>query len=176
MFCSGSKSKRPNSSDELVPQALLTTYELIGCVGENSASCNCRHCHRFNTTAMSLILSIITQQIEVLQKSYYLPFLPNSHILLPPYLLFVYIKSSACLWCPKMSIWASKCFPFPTRVWLWKSESFMDNWCRNVFKTTLKTARWTASTGALTASVCHPPSPSASVQWELPWGFRSESE
>lgn len=45
MFCSGSKSAQPNSSDELVPQALSTTYELIGRVGENSASCDCCH-HR----------------------------------------------------------------------------------------------------------------------------------
>lgn len=37
MFCSHSKSEQPNSSDELVPQVLWTTYELIGCVGENSA-------------------------------------------------------------------------------------------------------------------------------------------
>lgn len=57
-----SKLEPPNSSDELVPQALSTTYELIGRVGENSASCDCRHI-KFNTTALSVILPI-TQQIE----------------------------------------------------------------------------------------------------------------
>lgn len=38
-------------SNGLVPQALLTTYELIGCVGELSVSSDCRHHHKFNTTA-----------------------------------------------------------------------------------------------------------------------------
>lgn len=54
MFCSRSKSGQPNSSDELVPQVLSTTYELIGCVGENSASCDCRHRHKSNSTALSV--------------------------------------------------------------------------------------------------------------------------
>lgn len=63
MFCSRSKSEPPNSSDELVLQALSTTYELIGRAGENSASCDCRHHIKFNTTALSVTLPI-TQQIE----------------------------------------------------------------------------------------------------------------
>lgn len=76
MFCSRSKSGQPNSSDELVPQGPSTTYELIGRVGENSASCDCRHHHKFNTTAV--ILSI-TQQIEVYSSFLYLLFLDFTH-------------------------------------------------------------------------------------------------
>lgn len=51
-------SWQPNFSSGLVPQALLTAYELIGRVGENSVSCDCRHHHKFNTTVLSVTLAI----------------------------------------------------------------------------------------------------------------------
>lgn len=69
MFCSRSKSEQPNSSDELVPQAPSTAYELIGRVGEKSVSCDCRHCHKFNTAALSVTLPIITQETAAQWRS-----------------------------------------------------------------------------------------------------------
>lgn len=72
MFCSRSKSEQPNSSDGLVPQALSTTYELIGRVGENSC-CDCRHHHKFNPTALSVTLPV-TQQVEAYSHLLFLHF------------------------------------------------------------------------------------------------------
>lgn len=134
MFCSRSKSGQPNCSDELVPQALSTTHELIGRVGENSASRDCRHHHKFNTTALSVTLPI-TQQKEA-------SFLPDSHFFACYFLILHchpaqgnmhYTQRTVTLTLEliipaitNMALSSLKSFLFPARTRQWKLASLMD--------------------------------------------------
>lgn len=81
-----------------------------------------------------------------------------------------------CMLITNMALSSLKSFLFPaTRQW--KLASLMDEGAemqKCLQNNPKKTAIWMPPTtypaGALAASVCHPPSPSASVQWELPEG------
>lgn len=151
MFCNRSKSGQPNSSDELVPQAPSTTYELIWA------------CWKRTQRAATVV--IVANSTPLLCLSHYCPSRQSFDggdlgelQLLVSMLINRHGTHSAFF-----KIFLSYC-------------CILDGYVSKYTETSSKQTLWMPPTtypaGALAASVCHPPSPSASAQWELPWGSK----
>lgn len=150
MFCSRSKSAQPNSSDELVPQASSTTYELIGCVGENSVSCNCCHHHKFNAHSLFLTLNLTL-------------YIPLSPCIYPKHCGFDPCNTLQQTW--ELEVFRIQMLPFPRGTRYKKLASLMDKEAEmhkslqnNPVRTAVSMPPTSYPAGVLTASVCHPPS------------------